>query len=265
MDKLSFPWMFIGPPGSGKTTAARKMLADSMGVPVEDVYPKDTRIFKVGDDYDCRVYCSPYHFEIDIPDMSMQDKQILVEILSMLFSAGDVFAGLKTNKRKLVILRRAHCLSLAAAVRLRWILETRICPQDGTGMIWICAREITGALSVIEDIFVRVRCQSRQKLGQMQSRNLRRQRFELATDLGGSRRLQVVHVDVAGAARLPYQNDRLSPTDGRLSTRLARQQVGQCHTAQREGSSPQHGTAVNSFAIARRSTYKIKHHSTPSQ
>jgi hypothetical protein len=160
MDKLSFPWMFIGPPGSGKTTAARKMLADSMGVPIEDVYPKDTRIFKVGDDYDCRVYCSPYHFEIDIPDMSMQDKQILVEILSMLFSAGDVFAGLKTNKRKLVILRRAHCLSLAAAVRLRWILETRICPQDGTGMIWICAREITGALSVIEDIFVRVRIRS---------------------------------------------------------------------------------------------------------
>jgi hypothetical protein len=157
MANLHFPWLFIGPPGTGKTRAARKMIADSLSITEAEVYPKDMRMFKVGDDYECRVYCSPYHFEIDIPDMSMQDKQILVEVLTMLFSAGDVFAGLKTNKRKLVILRRAHCLSLAAAVRLRWILETRICPEGGTGMVWLCAREITGALSVVEDIFVRVR------------------------------------------------------------------------------------------------------------
>jgi hypothetical protein len=133
------------------------MIADSLGITEQEVYPKDLRMFKVGDDYECRVHCSPYHFEIDIPDMSMQDKQILVEVLTMLFSAGDVFAGLKTNKRKLVILRRAHCMSLAAAVRLRWILETRICPEGGTGMVWLCAREITGSLSVVEDVFVRIR------------------------------------------------------------------------------------------------------------
>jgi len=157
MDKLHFPWIYIGPPGSGKTRAARKMLAESLGVNVSEVYPKDIRMFKVNDDYECRVYCSPFHFEIDIPDMSMQDKQILVEVLSMLFSAGDVFSGLKTNKRKIVILRRAHNLSLAAAIRLRWIMETRVCPEGGTGMIWLCAREITGALSIIEDIFVRIR------------------------------------------------------------------------------------------------------------
>lgn len=154
---MEFPWLFVGPAGAGKTTAARKKLADSIGVSLEEVYPKDIRLFKVADDYECRVYCSPYHFEIDIPDMSMQDKQILVEVLSMLFSAGDVFSGLKTNKRKLVILRRAHCLSLAAAIRLRWILETCVCPNGGTGMIWLCAREITGSLTVVEDIFVRTR------------------------------------------------------------------------------------------------------------
>ena len=154
---MEFPWLFVGPAGSGKTTCARQKLASILGVSLEDVYPKDIRLFKVADDYECRVYCSPYHFEIDIPDMSMQDKQILVEVLSMLFSAGDVFSGLKTNKRKLVILRRAHCLSLAAAVRLRWILETWVCPVGGTGMIWMCAREITGSLAVVEDIFVRTR------------------------------------------------------------------------------------------------------------
>lgn len=154
---LNFPWLFLGPPGVGKTRAARKLLADSLHISEAEVYPKDMRMFKVGDDYECRVYCSPYHFEIDIPDMSMQDKQILVEVLSMLFSAGDVFAGMKTNKRKLVLLRRAHCLSLAAAIRLRWILETRICPEGGTGMVWLCAREITGSLSVVEDVFVRMR------------------------------------------------------------------------------------------------------------
>ena len=157
MESLSLPWMFVGPAGVGKTRAARMKLAESLGVGLNDVYPKETRHFKVADDYDCRVYCSPYHFEIDIPDMSMQDKQILVEILSMLFIAGDVFAGLKTNKRKLVFLRRAHCISLAAAVRLRWILETCVCPVGGTGMIWLCTREITGAISTIEDIFVKQR------------------------------------------------------------------------------------------------------------
>lgn len=157
MEKLHFPWIYVGPAGSGKTRAARQMLADSLGISVAEVYPKDIRMFKVNDDYECRIYCSPFHFEIDIPDMSMQDKQILVEVLSMLFSAGDVFSGLKTSKRKIVILRRAHNLSLAAAIRLRWIMETRVCPEGGTGMIWLCAREITGALSVVEDIFVRIR------------------------------------------------------------------------------------------------------------
>lgn len=157
MDSLSIPCMFIGPAGVGKTRAARTKLATALGIELKDVYPKEIRHFKVADDYDCRVYCSPYHFEIDIPDMSMQDKQILVEILSMLFSAGDVFAGLKTNKRKLVFLRRAHCMSLAAAMRLRWILETCVCPGGGTGMIWLCTREITGAMSTIEDIFVKQR------------------------------------------------------------------------------------------------------------
>lgn len=155
--ELSFPWLFTGPAGTGKTRRARKMLADGLGVTEAEVFPKEIRMFKVGDDYECRVYCSPYHFEIDIPDMSMQDKQILVEVLSMLFSAGDVFSGMKTNKRKIVILRRAHCLSLAAAVRLRWILETRVCMEGGTGMIWLCAREITGSLTVVEDLFVRIR------------------------------------------------------------------------------------------------------------
>jgi hypothetical protein len=160
MEKLNFPWMYIGPAGSGKTQSVRKMLAESLGVTQAEVYPKDIRMFKVNDDYECRVYCSPYHFEIDIPDMSMQDKQILVEVLSMLFSAGDVFSGLKTNKRKIVLLRRAHNLSLAAAIRLRWIMETRVCPDGGTGMIWLCAREITGSLSLLEDLFVRVRISS---------------------------------------------------------------------------------------------------------
>lgn len=156
-NQIHFPWIYVGPPGTGKTRLARQILAQSLGVSVADVYPKDIRMFKVNDDYECRVYCSPYHFEIDIPDMSMQDKQILVEVLSMLFSAGDVFAGLKTSKRKIVLLRRAHNLSLAAAIRLRWIMETRVCPDGGTGMIWLCAREITGALSVLDDLFVRRR------------------------------------------------------------------------------------------------------------
>jgi len=115
------------------------------------------RQFTVGDGYEAKVLASPYHFEIDIPNLSMQDKQIIGELLTTFFSSGDVLNGLRTSTRKLVILRRAHSLSLPAAIRVRAALHQFVLPADARGMIWITAREMTGPLAVLEDAFVRHR------------------------------------------------------------------------------------------------------------
>ena len=155
MNLLATPWCFVGPSGSGKISLARSWIERMHGVKL--TYPLEVRTFSVGDGYEARVLTSPYHFEIDIPNLSMQDKQIIGELLTMFLSSGDVLNALTSSSRKLVILRRAHCLSLPAAIRVRAILQQYVLPANASGMIWMTAREITGALSLLEDSFVRHR------------------------------------------------------------------------------------------------------------
>jgi len=113
----------------------------------------DTRILPVGDGYEARIFTSPYHFEIDIPTLSMQDKQIIGDLLTTFFSSTDVLHALRSSARKLVILRRAHSLSLPAAIRVRAILQQYVFPPDAVGMIWMTARELTGPLALLLDGF----------------------------------------------------------------------------------------------------------------
>lgn len=145
----------MGPTGSGKLTLARKWIEEAhkgtMSLPLE------SRTFHIGDGYEARVLTSPYHFEIDIPNLSMQDKQIIGELLTTFFASGDVLSSLRTSARKLVILRRAHSLSLSAAIRVRAILHQYILPPDAAGMLWITAREMTGPLALLADAFVTYR------------------------------------------------------------------------------------------------------------
>jgi hypothetical protein len=155
MERLQIPWLFLGPSGSGKLTQARKWIEAAHGVSLS--LPLETRTFSVGDGYEARILVSPYHFEIDIPNLSMQDKQIIGELLTTFFSSGDVFSSLRTGNRKLVILRRAHSLSLPAAIRVRSILQQFILPPEAGGMIWVTAREMSGSLAILEDAFVRYR------------------------------------------------------------------------------------------------------------
>lgn len=153
MERLAVPWMFMGPSGSGKLTHARALIEKAYGAKL--TLPLEVRNFTVGDGYEARVLASPYHFEIDIPNLSMQDKQIIGELLTTFFSSADVFNALRTSTRKLVILRRAHSLSQPAAIRVRAILQQYVLPPDAAGMIWITAREMTGPLSILEDAFVK--------------------------------------------------------------------------------------------------------------
>jgi hypothetical protein len=155
MERFNLPFLFLGPAGSGKTQEVRRLIETAHNTKL--TLPLEVRNFPIGDGYEARVYTSPYHFEIDIPNLSMQDKQIIGELLTQFFSSCDVYRSLKTSTRKLVVLRRAHALSLHAAVRVRAILQQFILPPDATGMLWITAREITGPLSLLEDAFVRYR------------------------------------------------------------------------------------------------------------
>ena len=154
MQRLVTPWCFLGPSGSGKASQARRWIEEAYGAKL--TYPLEQRTFYVGDGYEARVLASPYHFEIDIPNLSMQDKQIIGDLLTMFLSSGDVLNSLHSSSRKLVILRRAHCLSLPAAIRVRAILQQYVFPAGSSGMIWMTTREMTGALSLLQDGFVRV-------------------------------------------------------------------------------------------------------------
>ena len=151
MEHLAVPWLFLGPSGSGKLTHARGLI--EAGHRTTLALPLEAQTFTVGDGYKARVLTSPHHFEIDIPNLSMQDKQIIGELLTTFFASGDVFSGLRTGTRKLVILRRAHSLSLPAAIRVRAILQQYVLPPEAAGMLWITAREMTGPLALLEDAF----------------------------------------------------------------------------------------------------------------
>lgn len=155
MKRLDIPFMFIGPAGTGKTKELRRIIEDANGGKIN--YPLEMRNFVVGDNYEARVLTSPYHFEIDIPNLSMQDKQIIGDLLTSFFSSGDVLNSLRSSTRKIVVLRRAHSLSLAAAIRVRAIIQQFVLPPDAAGMLWITAREITGPLALLDDAFVRYR------------------------------------------------------------------------------------------------------------
>lgn len=155
MKRLDIPYLFIGPSGSGKTKELRRLIEEVNNGQIQ--YPLETRTFTVGDNYEARVFTSPYHFEIDIPNLSMQDKQIIGDLLTSFFSSGDVLNSLRASSRKLVVLRRAHSLSLAAAVRVRAIIHQFVLPPEASGMLWLTAREMTGPLAILDDAFVRYR------------------------------------------------------------------------------------------------------------
>lgn len=138
-----FPILWVGPSGSGKLTAARAAL----GVPVGQE-PR-LQILEIGD-YSARYWEFSTHMEVDIMDLSMMDKQILPEILNQLLSTRDVCGA----GRKVMILRRIHGLSPAAAIRLRVCLEELVWSANAPAMIWCTARTVNSAVAGVMDGFV---------------------------------------------------------------------------------------------------------------
>jgi len=143
---MALPLLWIGPAGSGKLTAARRLL----GVPAGQEPRLQT--LEVGD-YSARYWEFPTHMEVDIMDLSMMDKQILPEILNQLLSTRDVCG----SGRKVMILRRIHGLSPAAATRLRVCLEELVWSPTAAAMIWCTARTVNSAVAGVLDGFVYLR------------------------------------------------------------------------------------------------------------
>lgn len=135
------PILWVGPAGSGKLTAARTALC-ATGDPT-------LRLLEIGD-YSARYWEFPTHMEVDIMDLSMMDKQILPELLSQLLSTRDVTG----SGRKIMILRRIHGLSPAAATRLRVCLEELVWCVGAPAMIWCTARTVNSAVATVMDGFV---------------------------------------------------------------------------------------------------------------
>lgn len=140
---MTYPTLWIGPAGSGKLRAARAAL----GTP-PDMTPR-LQTLMVGD-YAARYWEFPTHMEVDIMDLSMMDKQILPEILNQLLSTREVTGG----GRKVMILRRIHGLSPAAAIRLRACLEELVWSAGAPAMIWCTARVVNSVVLGLLDGFV---------------------------------------------------------------------------------------------------------------
>lgn len=143
MAAAAYPILWVGPAGSGKLTAARKALGAPAGVE-----PR-LQTLEIGD-YSARYWELPTHMEVDIMDLSMMDKQILPELLTQLLSTRDVTKG----QRKVMIIRRIHGLSPAAAVRFRACLEELVWSPGAPAMIWCTARTVNSIVSGLLDGFV---------------------------------------------------------------------------------------------------------------
>jgi hypothetical protein len=142
MDAHRYPTLWVGPAGSGKLRAARAAL----GVGSQE--PR-LQILEIGD-YSARYWEFSTHMEIDVMDLSMMDKQILPELLSQLLRTRDVCG----SGRKIMILRRIHALSPAAATRLRACLEELVWSPGAPAMIWATTRVVNSVVLGILDGFV---------------------------------------------------------------------------------------------------------------
>ena len=138
----AYPILWLGPAGSGKLTAARAALGTT-GSP-------RLQTLEIGD-YMARYWEFPTHMEIDVLDLSMMDKQILPELLGQLLATRDVMRG---GARKIMILRRIHGLSPAAAARLRAVLEELVWEPGAPALIWCTARTLTSVVATVADGFV---------------------------------------------------------------------------------------------------------------
>lgn len=153
--KSNLPILWLGVGGSNKLEKIRRLA----GVPEKDLngFSFEVKELQMHDDYKARIIIAPTHIEIDITDFSMQEKQILPELLLRLTQHADVVQNF-SGKQRLLVIRRAHAMSLSTAIRIRSTLEQFCLGYNSTTCIWLSAREMNPAITFLEDLFVKVQC-----------------------------------------------------------------------------------------------------------
>lgn len=160
----AFPVLWVGPAGSGKLKAARAAICAAAGGPRPE--PR-LQSLEIGD-YSARYWEFPTHMEIDIMDLSMMDKQILPELLTQLLSTRDVTGG----RRKMMIVRRIHALSPAAAARMRAVMEELVWQSGAPAMIWCTARVMNSVVATLADGFVYRRVAATERMDRLSLQTL---------------------------------------------------------------------------------------------
>jgi len=158
----AFPVLWVGPAGAGKLTAARAAICKSAGLGLGPGQEPRLQSLEIGD-YNARYWEFPTHMEIDIMDLSMMDKQILPELLTQLLSTRDVTGG----RRKMMIVRRIHALSPAAAARMRAVMEELVWQPGAPAMIWCTARVMNSVVATLADGFVYRRVAATERLDRL--------------------------------------------------------------------------------------------------
>jgi hypothetical protein len=151
--KTNLPILWLGLGGTGKLEKIRR----AAGVPESELngFSFEVKELQMHDDYKARIIIAPTHIEIDITDFSMQEKQILPELLLRLTQHADVVQNFY-GKQRLLVIRRAHAMSLSTAIRIRATLEQFCMGSNTTTCIWLSAREMNPAISFLEDLFVKI-------------------------------------------------------------------------------------------------------------
>lgn len=110
--------LFYGPPGSGKMTLVRHLIARHMNVPMATVRRTQPHIYRIKD-HEFPFYKTTVHFELNVADFSPLRQNALIELLQDLAKTLNV----ARNCYKLIVVRNVELLHRPVQHQLRRMME----------------------------------------------------------------------------------------------------------------------------------------------
>ena len=110
--------LFYGPPGSGKMTLVRRLVAEHMRVPVLTVQRTQPHVYRIKD-REFPFYKTTVHFELNVADFSPMRQSALIELLQDLAKTLNV----SRNCYKIIVMRNVELLERSIQHQLRRMME----------------------------------------------------------------------------------------------------------------------------------------------